>query len=62
MAPTLNTDHLGPGKETRDWPDDFSHENGCYQCRCYKCERMFYGHKRRVFCNDCAREYGATLD
>ena len=43
-----------PGGESRDWVQDFSHENGQYQCRCYACQRMFYGHKRRVECHDCA--------
>jgi len=38
----------------RDWPEDFSHENGNYMCRCYKCGEIFRGHKRRVMCKVCA--------
>lgn len=36
-----------------DWPEDFTHENGNYQCRCSFCDRMFIGHKRRVICKAC---------
>lgn len=38
---------------SRDWPEDFTHENGNYQCRCIFCECMFVGHKRRVICKAC---------
>ncbi len=37
----------------RDWTEDFSHENGNYNCRCFSCERTFIGHKRRVQCKVC---------
>lgn len=37
-----------------DWPEDSSHENGNYNCICYKCKRVFTGHKRRVVCKLCA--------
>jgi len=38
----------------KDWPEDFSHENGNYQCRCVGCGELFTGHKRRVVCKECA--------
>jgi hypothetical protein len=38
-----------------DWPEDFSHENGNYQCECLYCKTMFFGHKRRVVCRECAK-------
>lgn len=38
-----------------DWPEDFQHENGCYQCRCCNCEKYFIGYKRRVQCKKCAK-------
>jgi hypothetical protein len=38
----------------RDWMEDFSHENGSYQCLCCICEQEFIGHKRRVVCRVCA--------
>ena len=37
-----------------DWPEDFPQENGYYSCRCCECNKMFYGHKRRVVCKVCA--------
>jgi len=40
--------------EERSWPEDSSHENGNYSCRCYHCDRMFTGHKRRACCKVCA--------
>ena len=33
-----------------DWPEDFSHENGNYENRCFSCGELFRGHKRRVQC------------
>lgn len=42
------------GKELRDWPEDFSHENGNYSCQCCQCNQMFVGHKRRAVCKLCA--------
>ena len=38
----------------RDWPEDFSHENGNYFCRCCICKAEFRGHKRRVVCKCCS--------
>lgn len=37
----------------RDWPEDFSDENGKYHNKCI-CGSMFVGHKRRVVCRVCA--------
>lgn len=38
----------------RDWPEDFFHENGCYECRCAICGVEFDGNKERVVCRVCA--------
>ena len=40
----------------RDWPEDFSHENGNYSCRCVHCGKPFIGHKRRVTCKQCSKD------
>lgn len=45
-----------------DWPEDFSHENGQYQCMCCHCGNMFIGHKRRVTCKACASQPHPTGD
>ena len=37
----------------RDWPEDFSHENGAYMNRCIHCSQTFTGYKRRVVCKVC---------
>lgn len=37
-----------------NWPEDASHENGSYECKCWTCGMPFYGHKRRVVCKVCA--------
>lgn len=42
------------GHVAKDWPEDFSHENGNYECRCCDCGGLFIGHKRRVVCKECA--------
>ncbi len=42
-------------EQPRNWPEDFSHENGKYQCRCSTCGSTFLGHKRRVTCKVCAQ-------
>ena len=39
---------------TRNWIEDFHHENGQYQCVCCVCKNVFIGHKRRVVCKECA--------
>ena len=38
----------------RDWPEDFSHENGAYLNHCHNCQITFIGHKRRITCKVCA--------
>lgn len=40
-------------RSDRDWVEDFSHENGNYINKCIKCEKTFFGHKRRVICKKC---------
>lgn len=37
----------------KDWPEDFGHENGKYQCLCHRCKEVFHGYKRRVTCKVC---------
>jgi len=37
----------------RDWPEDFSHENGQYMNTCVYCKLVFTGYKRRVVCKAC---------
>lgn len=44
----------GEAKVGGDWPEDFEHENGRYQCKCSACGETFIGHKRRVVCKACA--------
>jgi hypothetical protein len=44
-----------PLNDSRNWTEDYEHENGHYMCRCCDCKRVFFGHKRRVVCRDCAK-------
>lgn len=37
----------------RDWVEDFTQENGQYQCTCIYCKSGFVGYKRRVMCKAC---------
>ena len=39
---------------TRNWKEDFTHENGNYNCICIQCKNEFTGHKRRVICKICS--------
>ena len=39
--------------QLRNWPQDFSHENGNYNNICGVCKHDFIGHKRRAFCKVC---------
>jgi hypothetical protein len=41
-------------EQARNWAEDFSHENGNYQCLCVECKKIFIGHKRRVICKLCS--------
>jgi len=36
-----------------DWPEDYAHEDGCYQCKCFQCGNLFHGHRRRALCKTC---------
>lgn len=45
----------------RDWPEDFSHENGNYLCQCFECTRTFRGYKRRVVCKTCSESQLVNL-
>jgi hypothetical protein len=42
-----------PFNDKKSWVEDFSHENGQYQNRCFLCTHYFIGHKRRVICKEC---------
>lgn len=50
------------GHTAKDWPEDFSHENGNYQCLCSSCGGTFIGHKRRMTCKECATMRGVDGD
>lgn len=39
---------------SRDWTEDFQHENGNYMNLCCRCNESFSGHKRRNICRICA--------
>lgn len=49
----INSDNLLPAPTSKDWPEDYSGENGCYQNRCVYCKSKFYGHKLRAVCKEC---------
>lgn len=40
--------------KSRNWTEDFGHENGNYECHCVECKQSFVGHKRRVLCKVCS--------
>lgn len=50
--------------DERSWPEDYSHENGCYSNTCVNCLRNFTGYKRRAVCKVCdaaiAQQKGAS--
>ena len=50
----LPTWRMPKQSEPQNWPEDFSHENGNYNCECVRCGGIFIGHKRRVLCKTCA--------
>lgn len=53
---------LAPARcSAKDWPEDFSDENGNYQCQCIYCAGYFVGHKRRFMCKECANTPGSTV-
>jgi hypothetical protein len=41
------------GATKRDYPEEFHHDNGCYQNKCIDCEKMFFGGKYRRLCKVC---------
>lgn len=40
-------------KPSKDWTEDFIHENGKYMNKCVHCSETFLGHKRRIICKEC---------
>ena len=48
-------------ESSRDWKEDFTHENGMYQNRCNHCNELFIGHKRRSFCKICGTKKAVGL-
>ena len=38
----------------RNWEEDRKFENGNYICTCASCGKDFFGHKRRMYCKECA--------
>ena len=38
---------------SKDWTEDFEHENGMYQNICKICNSKFMGHKIRRVCKEC---------
>jgi len=45
----------------RNWPEDYLHENGCYQNKCKICGSFFLGHKRRPVCKVCFNAASADI-
>jgi hypothetical protein len=41
------------GHKSRNYEEDFYHENGFYVNICIACNNKFMGHKRRVICKKC---------
>ncbi|BDD79907.1 hypothetical protein [Burkholderia phage FLC9] len=52
IVAAFNRQH--PGSFARNWPEDFPHENGMYECICLHCRHHFLGYKRRMTCKSCA--------
>lgn len=50
LKPRFSEQRLG------DWPEDWTHENGCYCNICSVCHARFLAHKRRVVCKCCDRQ------
>lgn len=53
IPPPGQRDNLKKLAEPFDWPKDFNHENGMYNCECMECGIEFTGHKRRIQCRSC---------
>jgi hypothetical protein len=45
-----------PKFSEKNWTEDYLHENGMYQNKCHECHELFFGHKRRVICKECANK------
>jgi hypothetical protein len=43
-----------PMDDSRNWTEDYPHDNGQYMNLCRTCTRLFMGYKRRIQCRDCA--------
>jgi hypothetical protein len=54
MTPPSSSDQ--PTPSPRDWPEDFSGENGNYQNKCVGCGQFFIGHKGRAVCKVCSEQ------
>ncbi len=39
--------------DPRNWQEDYPHDNGMYSNVCSKCDRVFFGYKRRLVCKEC---------
>lgn len=44
---------IGGLSSSRDFPEDFKDENGCYQNECRMCKKTFLGYKYRRICKEC---------
>ena len=44
---------IGGLSSSRDFPEDFNDENGCYQNECRMCKKTFLGYKYRRICKEC---------
>lgn len=53
---------IGVGRSERNWTEDFSHENGNYECICCECGHRFMGHKRRVICRECTKDVQGAVE
>lgn len=63
LCPTCENIHPGSAPcppVKRDWPEDFSGENGKYMNHCIDCGETFIGHKRRQVCKACANHQPAA--
>lgn len=45
-----------PQPSERDWPEDFTDENGNYFRKCHHCGQGFFGYKRRTVCKACTQK------
>ena len=55
------THPMQPTLSKHDWPEDWSHENGMYYCRCIDCKERFIGYKRRIVCKSCQWDHTTKL-